>query len=211
MTYSIAVSIPGRKLLGVATASHSLAVGAGVIGIRAGIGAVASQAYTNRSLRRHALDRLEAGGSPQEVVASLEDVDPAPEYRQVAVIDAAGRSAAHTGRMCTDHVAERLVDGTAVIGNLLASPDVVDAMMDAYRDGPAPQTQRDLASRLLTALKAGEEAGGDARGRQSAAVLVAQHATGPRGLPMDDIDLRVDDHRRPLSELQRLLDLHGAQ
>jgi uncharacterized Ntn-hydrolase superfamily protein len=212
MTYTILASDPARHLLGVATASRSLAVGAGVPALRIGVGAVASQAYTNRALRGFVLDALLGGRAPADVVARLPEVDAGSARRQVAVIDADGRIAVHTGSECTAWAGSATGDGFAVIGNLLAGPTVLDAMAEEFGAWPrtgGPEGEADegaaFARRLLAALAAGEMAGGDLRGRQSAALLVGAGlaSAGPDG-PLA-FDLRVDDHEQPVRELGRLL------
>lgn len=218
MTYSIAVSIPEAKLLGAATASRSLAVGAGVLAIRAGVGIVISQAYTNRSLRGYALDLLEAACSPNHIIATLPEVDPHPELRQVAVMSQAGEAATHTGEVCTGAVATRIATIPArkdhpaahvvLAGNFLTSETVTDAMLEAFRSHPVAITPEALAEQLIRSIKAGESAGGDSRGKQSAAVVVAHDAQTPEGLSVDHLDLRADDHEQPADELLRLLELH---
>ncbi|MEB4613602.1 DUF1028 domain-containing protein, partial [Leucobacter sp. M11] len=132
MTYTIVASDPERGLLGVATASFSLAVGAGVPALRVGVGAVASQAYTNRALREHALAALAAGESPAEIVAGIPGIDSGHARRQLAVVSAAGQAAAHTGVECSDWAGHRVGAGYAVAGNLLTGPAVLDEMIAAY-------------------------------------------------------------------------------
>lgn len=212
MTYTIAVSVPEKQLLGLATASRSLAVGAGVLALRAGVGAVASQAYTNRSLRTYALSRLESGDSPQQIVDSLPAVDSRSEIRQLAIIDAQGRHASYTGEACSAHVASASSEGAVAVGNLLAGPHVIAEMMESYRRSTTATTPEELGAALLQALSAGDAAGGDIRGRQSAALIVTRAGVTEAGLPYDDIDLRVDDHDDPVAELRRLFDLQlGTQ
>ncbi|WP_053382766.1 DUF1028 domain-containing protein [Leucobacter celer] len=212
MTYTILASDPDRHLLGVATASRSLAVGAGVPALRVGVGAVASQAYTNRALRGFVLDALAAGRAPADVVAQLPEVDTGSARRQVAVIDAAGRIAVHTGSGCTAWAGSATGDGFAVIGNLLAGPAVLDAMAAEFgawpRTGSGEGAAADgaaFARRLLAALSAGEGAGGDLRGRQSAALLVGAGTATAGSDGSLAFDLRVDDHEQPVRELGRLL------
>ncbi len=211
MTFTIAVSIPEHGLLGIATASKALAVGAGVPELRPGVGVVATQAYTNRALRRYALDSLERGLSPEFIVRSLSQVDPHPERRQLTVIDAQGRSATHTGSECSSH-AESIQRGhTVAVGNLVAGAPVLTDMLDAFYATPAPTTQDMLARRLLRCLSAGDAAGGDVRGRQSAALMVTEHRLSGVIAPSDSIDLRVDDHEDPLAELGRLYELFALE
>lgn len=206
MTYTILASDPDQQLLGVATASRSLAVGAGVPAVRVGIGAVASQAYTNRALRGYALDRLADGAAPEEALADLPRVDSGAARRQIALLDASGRVALHTGAECSDWAGERSGRGFAVIGNLLAGPETLASMEAAFAASPAPPGIAGFARRLHRALAAGEAAGGDRRGRQSAAILVGAGPAHPREETALAIDLRVDDHADPVEELGRILD-----
>ncbi|NLB46296.1 MAG: DUF1028 domain-containing protein, partial [Microbacteriaceae bacterium] len=192
------MSIPEAKLLGAATASHSLAVGAGVLAVRAGIGVVISQAYTNRSLRGYALDLLSQACSPDHIIATLPEVDPHPELRQVAVMNQAGEAATHTGEVCTGAVATRIATIPArkdrpaahvvLAGNFLTSEAVIDAMLDDVQSRPVATTPEALAEQLIRSIKAGESAGGDSRGKQSAAVVVAHDAQTPEGLSVDHLD-----------------------
>lgn len=218
MTFTILASDPERRLLGAATASYSLAVGAGVPLVRAGIGAAASQAYTNRALRHRALDALAAGAAVADIIAGLPAHDPGHAQRQLAVIDAAGRSAAHTGADCSDWAGSRATAGPAgtalvVAGNLLPGPAVLEAMTAAFagaiaeranRPGPADPAAG-FALALVRALAAGEAAGGDRRGKQSAALLVAAGGADQADPAALAHDLRVDDHPEPVAELARLL------
>lgn len=218
MTFTVLARDPRSGLIGAATASRSLAVGNAVLGIRPGVGAVASQAWTNRALRGLLIDELAAGTSAAAAVARVPDWDDSAELRQVAVLPAAGAGAARTGREVTDwagHVAD--VDAV-VAGNLLTGPDVLTAMLAALEGMPEidvddPAGPARFARTLAAALTAGERAGGDARGRQSAAVLVAcaDRSAAPGHGDRGDIrvDLRVDDHTDPLAELIRLVDLRG--
>ncbi|NCT90792.1 DUF1028 domain-containing protein [Cellulomonas sp. APG4] len=199
MTYSI-VARDADGALGVATASKFLAIGATVPAVAPGLGAVASQGHTNPSLRGQGLDLLRDGRDPTAAVTDLLGLDPEAAQRQVALVGPRGWGAAVTGDACTRPAGHRTGDGWAVIGNLLAAEEVLDAMRDAFLTA----TGR-LDARLLDALRAGERAGGDRRGRQSAALLVLGADDAPslrRGLRTD---LRVDDHPNPVDELARLL------
>lgn len=201
MTFTIVAASPELGLLGVATASKSFAVGAGVPAIRPGVGAVASQAYTNRGLRQHTLDELERGKSPEAIVASLAEIDPGADFRQLAVVAANGAVATHTGSRCSPFAGSIHGDAFTVLGNLLTGHEVLEAMARTFTSKERPTSTEVFAERLLATLAAGERAGGDVRGRQSASILVADTAepTAP------SLDIRVDDHEEPLTELARLL------
>lgn len=221
MTFTILASDPTRGLLAAATASRSLAVGAGVPALRVGVGAAASQAYTNRSLRGLLLDAVASGASPSTAIARIPDWDSGAAWRQAAVVTADGGVSAHTGDACTAWAGSKAGDGFVVLGNLLPGPGVLAAMVAAFEGTPdegVVEGERALAGfsrRVLAALAAGDAAGGDLRGRQSAALLVgiapppervSADVPTPRDAPLA-IDLRADDHVRPIDELARLLDL----
>jgi uncharacterized Ntn-hydrolase superfamily protein len=200
MTFSIA----GRDgdAYGVAVASKFLAVGSAVPGVRAGVGAVATQAYANLSYRPQGLDLLAGGATSTDTVGRLTGADDGRDQRQVGIVSASG-GATFTGPACNDWAGGRCGDDYAVQGNILVGEQVVEAMERAWTASAGSP----LTARLLAALKAGDEAGGDRRGRQSAALLVARPGAGYGG---DDteLDLRVDDHERPVEELERLVELH---
>jgi uncharacterized Ntn-hydrolase superfamily protein len=201
-TFSIVAYDPARKEWGVATASKVLAVGAGTPWARAGAGAIATQAAANVTYGPRGLDLLATGTSADEVVARLTGADAGRDDRQVGVVDAAGRPASFTGKHCDPWCGARSGKHHVCLGNLLSGPAVVAEMSAAFESAAGP-----LAGRLLTALGAGEKAGGDRRGKQSAALLVVRAEGGYLGLDDRAIDLRVDDHPRPVQELARLLDL----
>lgn len=211
MTYSVVARDPVTGELAVAVASCVLAVGRAVSWARAGVGAIATQSQTRRGYGPLGLDRLAAGESPQASLQALLDRDPDPAARQVAILAADGRVAVHTGADCLAAAGHLTGDGWSVQGNMLANPTVLPAMANAMTmSAPSGLRSDGLAERLLGALLAGEQAGGDLRGRQSAALLqVSDRRTGE---PWDEvtIDLRVDDSRDPLSELRRLLLLQRA-
>ncbi|ONI76729.1 fimbrial assembly protein FimA [Kribbella sp. ALI-6-A] len=204
MTFSIVAYDVESASWGVAVASKFLAVGALVPWGRAGAGAVATQAAANLSYGPDGLELLAAGLPADEVVARLTGSDDGRDSRQVGVVDAAGRGATFTGPECMDWAGGQAGDGFAVQGNILAGPDVVQAMADAWRNRADEPFER----RLLEALTAGDRAGGDRRGRQSAALRVWRAAAAYGGVLDLAIDLRVDDHRNPVEELGRLLALH---
>lgn len=205
-TYSIVACDPETGELGVAVASKVVAVGALVPYARAGAGAVATQALCNPNYGPAALDALAAGRSTTAVIELLTAPDADRAVRQVAVLDAAGRAAVHTGAECLAWCGSRTGAHYAVLGNILTGPEVLVAMESAFS-----KTRGPLAERLLAALAAGERAGGDSRGRQSAALLVVQKGQGYAGLTDRKHDLRVDDHARPVEELMRLYRLQLAR
>lgn len=211
MTYSVVLAVPAAGLLGAATASCSLGVGNAVPAVRPGVGAVVSQAWTNRSLRGRLLDALVEGDAPDQALAGLPGLDPDHAIRQLAVVDARGGTAVHTGSSCSSWAGAVPVVGGGAVGtacaNLVHGAGVVEAMAAAVNAHPAPTDAPGLANLLLAMLQAGEAAGGDVRGQQSAAMLVGQGAEQGWCPPDLEVDLRVDDHPEPLVELARLLAL----
>jgi uncharacterized Ntn-hydrolase superfamily protein len=202
-TFSIVARDPANGDLGVAVQSKFLAVGAVVPWARAGVGAVATQAWANSAYGPEGLRLMAAGWTAQEVLNQLLSMDHDITQRQVLLVDAAGRAAAHTGENCHDWAGHIVGDGYACAGNILVSQDTVQAMSDAFEQAEGP-----LAERLVAALAAGQRAGGDSRGQQSAAVLVVRTAGGYGGRDDRYVDLRVDDHAGPIAELGRILGLH---
>jgi uncharacterized Ntn-hydrolase superfamily protein len=190
----------------VAVQSKFFGVGVVVPFAEAGVGAVATQSYANTTYGPRGLELLRTGMAPDDVVAALLADDPEAGLRQLGVIDAAGNAATHTGAANLTWAGGRTGDRYAAQGNILTGPEVVEAMARTFE-----RTAGDLASRLVAALAAGQEAGGDARGRQSAALLVVREGGGYGGFNDRFIDLRVDDHATPIAELQRLLDIRIAQ
>lgn len=204
MTFSVVALDQATGDLGCAVQSKFLAVGASCIHARAGTGAIATQALSNVSYGPRGLALLEAGADASRALDALLHSDPLPERRQAGIVDAAGRSSAHTGSGCTGWAGHICGDGFSCQGNMLVSDTVVQAMAAVMRDEdglPFPE-------RLVRCLEAGQAAGGDARGQQSAALLVVRAGGGYGGLSDRLIDLRVDDHAAPIAELRRLLDLH---
>lgn len=236
-TFSITARCGRSGAFGIAVATRVPAVGAGVPYLRAGVGAIATQARTNPYLGIDGLELLAQGSSTEEVLAALVAWDPAIEERQFAIVDARGTVAAHTGSETHGYAGHRLGEGVIVAGNLLTGPTVLEAMMASYegavaapRTGPPSGTRTGprsgspdaprawprtdllavaaeaehgaaelaLAERLLGALEAGQAAGGDRRGKQSAAVRVV----GAEAYPF--LDLRVDEHTEPIPELRRV-------
>jgi len=201
MTFSIVAHADGQW--GVAVASKFLAVGAAVPAARWDVGAVATQAFANLAYRPEGLRLMAEGRSAAEVVAALTADDPMASQRQVGVVDRSGAAATFTGPYCFAWAGGRTGDGFATQGNILTGPEVLDAVAAAFETSEGP-----LPRRLAEALLAGDRAGGDRRGRQSAALLVVSEAGGYGGGSDVLVDLRVDDHADPVPELLRLLDLH---
>jgi uncharacterized Ntn-hydrolase superfamily protein len=202
VTYSIVARDPASGELGVAVQSHWFSVGSVVTWARPGVGAVATQANPEVAYGPRALDLLEAGEEAAAALAALVAPDSAAATRQVAVLDAAGGVAAHTGERCMRHAGHVTGAGVSCQANIMRSAEVWPAMLSAFQAAEGP-----LAWRLLTALDAAEASGGDLRGRQSAAILVVPAA----GEPWEtSVSLRVEDHPEPLVELRRLLELHTA-
>ncbi|MER6589134.1 DUF1028 domain-containing protein [Micromonospora chalcea] len=204
MTFSLVARSADGRLFGVAVASRFLAAGALVPAAEALVGAVATQAHANLAYRAQALALLRTGVSATDAVAGLVAADPGRDDRQLAVVGPTGDGATWTGPRCHPWAGGQAGDGWAAQGNILTGPQVIDALRDAWlarAELPFPQ-------RLLAALTAGDQAGGDRRGRQSAAMLVVQRHGGYAGTGDELVDLRVDDHPDPVSELRRLLGIH---
>ena len=201
-TYSIVAFDPGTGATGVAVQSHWFSVGALVTWAETGVGAVATQANVEVAHGPNGLARLRGGASAGAALEALIAADPQAATRQVAIVDAAGTVAAHTGAECMAFAGHVAGEHHCCQANMMASDRVWPAMSEAFAAAPGG-----LTSRLLDALDAGEAAGGDVRGRQSAAILVAP----AQGEPWETIvDLRVEDHPEPLAELRRLVGLHDA-
>jgi len=202
-TFSIAAFDPETDSLGVAVQSKFLAVGAVVPWARAGVGAVATQAMANFNYGPRGLELMAEGRTAQETVEALTSADGGRDHRQVGVVDARGRAATFTGSECFDWAGGVTGDHYAAQGNILVGRETVGAMAKTYEEADG-----DLAARLLAALDAGQKAGGDSRGKQSAALLVVREDGGYGGDNDRVIDLRVDDHPEPIKELMRIRDLH---
>ena len=197
MTWSILAHDPASGALAVAVTTCALAVGASCPFLRAGVGAVSTQSITNRYLGPAALDAMGRGLPPALALDSALAGDEGRGLRQVHAIDSRGRVAARTGANCVEWCGSLAGDGWSLAGNMLSGPDVLLATRDAFLAHPG----QPLPERMLLALQAGEDAGGDRRGRQSAAIRLVTTEDFP------DMDLRVDDHPEPLRELARLLAL----
>ncbi|MDI7278210.1 MAG: DUF1028 domain-containing protein, partial [Anaerolineae bacterium] len=202
-TFSIVAHDPREESWGVAVASKFLAVGAVVPYARAGVGAVATQALANLSYGERGLALMAQGLSASEALARLTAEDELGEHRQAGLVDAKGRAATFTGASCMSWAGGLVGEGFAVQGNILAGEQVVAAMAEGF-----VRAQGELADRLHAALLAGDRAGGDRRGRQSAALLVVRQGGSYGGFTDRYLDLRVDDHPDPVPELGHLLELH---
>jgi uncharacterized Ntn-hydrolase superfamily protein len=205
MTFSIVARSEDGQSWGVAVASKFLAVGSPVPAAVAGIGALATQAMANVAYKGEALFHLDEGATAQVALDRLLADDEEREHRQVGIVDTDGNAATWTGSECLDWAGGNTGPGVAIQGNILAGPEVVLAMRRAWDDSV---DHHSLARRLLAALSAGDAAGGDSRGRQSAALLVVRDGAGYGGLDDVAVDLRVDDHPDPCTEMERLLHLH---
>ncbi len=193
MTWSILVRDSASGALGAAVASRFFAVGALCIHVEGGVAALATQALVNPMYAVHAMPRLREAAAPDAIVAALVGEDPGRAVRQLHILDAQGRVAQHTGEDCVSWAGHVRGADVSVAGNMLAGPDVVARTLDAFVGATGG-----LAERLLTAMEAGEAAGGDKRGRQSAGLKVCLAD------PYPDLDIRADDHPDPLAELRRL-------
>ncbi|MEV0651191.1 DUF1028 domain-containing protein [Phytomonospora sp. NPDC050363] len=204
MTFSIVARSADGTMHGVAVASKFLAAGAVVAEARAEVGALATQAFANLAYRPQGIAMLQTGTAPADVVAALTIADAGRAQRQLGVVGAHGPAATFTGEECMDWAGGIAGEDFAAQGNILTGPEVVDAIAAAWRDGEAMP----FPERLLAALHAGDQAGGDRRGRQSAAVHVVGKGLGYGGTSDVAVDLRVDDHTDPVGELGRLLGIH---
>jgi uncharacterized Ntn-hydrolase superfamily protein len=205
-TFSIAACDLEARQWGVAVQSKFLSVGSVVPWAEPGVGAIATQAYANPRYGPNGLALLREGKSAQEAVDELTAADDGRANRQLGIVDAKGRAATYTGAECYDWAGGRTGDGYAAQGNILVSADTVDALVETY-EGSAGKP---LAERLLDCLAAAQAAGGDRRGQQSASLLIVERDGGYAQLSDIVVDLRVEDHERPIEELQRIYRLHQA-
>lgn len=203
MTFSIIAWDPRNGDLGIAVQSKFLAVGAAVSWARAGVGAIATQALANLSYGPQGLDLLAKGASAREAVEALTAADGQAEHRQLGIVDARGNAMSYTGPSCLTWAGHIVGPNFACQGNILVGGETVQAMAKAFQAAAG-----ELADRLMSALAAGQAAGGDRRGQQSAALLVVRAGGSYGGYTDRYLDLRVDDHPQPIAELGRLLQLH---
>jgi uncharacterized Ntn-hydrolase superfamily protein len=205
MTFSIAACDLKTGEFGVAVQSKFFAVGAAVPYARADAGAVATQAWFDPAHGQRALALLAEGASAEQVLSALLEGEPANNGRQIGIVDRSGRAAAYTGPGCSDWAGHEVGEGFCCQGNILAGPAVVAEMAKAFRAATGP-----LPERMIAALEAGQQAGGDRRGKQSAALYVARADSGFAWMGDRYIDIRVDDHPEPIQELGRLMATYRA-
>ncbi|GAB3297709.1 hypothetical protein GCM10027511_12640 [Hymenobacter humi] len=205
-TFSIVARDPATGEMAVAVQSHWFSVGTSVSWGEAGVGVVATQSFTNKSFGLRGLALLKSGKSAQQALDELLSNDEGRDVRQVAILDNQGRVATHTGKKCVDMAGHQQGNQFSVQANMMLSDKVWPAMAKAYQQN----AKLPLAERVLAALDAAQAAGGDIRGRQSAALLVVRGKATEGPWADRLVDLRVDDHATPLVELRRLLSLHRA-
>jgi uncharacterized Ntn-hydrolase superfamily protein len=202
-TFSIVAYEPNENAWGIAVASKFLAAGAVVSWARAGAGAVATQSFSRMSFGPDGLAMMAQGKSARDTLDTLLANDPHREQRQVGIVDAKGGAAAHSGTECYDWKGHKIGEGFTCQGNILVGVETVEAMAAAFQSAKG-----ELADRLVSALEAGDAAGGDRRGKQSAAVLVVRPNGGYGGDTDRYLDLRVDDDPTPIPRLKNLVELH---
>jgi uncharacterized Ntn-hydrolase superfamily protein len=205
-TFSIVARDPETGEMGVAVQSHWFSVGTSVSWAEAGVGAVATQSFTNKSFGIRGLNLLRSGLTAQEALDSLLKDDEGRDVRQVAIIDNKGNVATHTGKSCIDYASHIRGNNFSVQSNMMLTDKVPAAMADAFEKSKG----RSLADRLIIALEAGQKAGGDIRGKQSAAIIIVPGKS--QGKPWEErtVDLRVDDNPEPIKELRRLYNVQIA-
>lgn len=208
MTYSIVARDPDTGRFGVAVQSHYLGVGPVVPWLEAGVGAIATQASVNVAFGPMGLELLRSGMTADQAVAALVAGDESAQTRQLGVVDASGRAAAHTGSECIPAAGHLVREGFTVQGNLLRQDSCWPAMAAAYEESLA--AGKPFVERLLLALEAAEREGGDVRGRQSAAIMVVDAAVQTAAWRGRLLDLRIEDHADPVPELRRIVTLQLA-
>ncbi|MDZ7266085.1 MAG: DUF1028 domain-containing protein [candidate division KSB1 bacterium] len=204
-TYSIVARDPATGQMGVAVQSHWFSVGSLVTWAEAGVGAVATQSFVDPAYGPLGLELMRAGKTAPQALAGLIAADPGEAVRQVAMIDAKGNVAAHTGSKCIPGAGHIIGDNFSVQANLMLNDKVWPAMAEAYKS-----TTGDLADKMLAALDAAQAVGGDIRGKQSAAILIVSASNTGRPWVDRVMELRVEDHPEPLKELRRLVNVHRA-
>jgi uncharacterized Ntn-hydrolase superfamily protein len=202
VTFSIVARDPKTGNLGIAVSTALPCVGVGCAYVQAGVGAIASQAWTNPRLGVDGLKLLELGLSPEVAITTLLNEDEGAARRQVGAVDAWGRVFAYSGVECTGWFGHRTGDGYTVQGNMLVGGETIEAMAAAFE-----KTEGVLPARLMAAMEAGQAAGGDKRGRVSAAIIVRP----PASALWEGVDIRVDEHPDPVAELRRIFDIVQEQ
>jgi uncharacterized Ntn-hydrolase superfamily protein len=204
-TYSIVARDAATGEMGVAVQSHWFSVGSIVTWAKAGVGAIATQSFVDPAYGPRGLDLMKSGLSAEQALEALMLVDEGRDVRQVAFIDVQGRVAAHTGASCIEAADHHVGEGYSVQANMMLNDNVVPAMSKAFES-----TGGDLADRLMAALEAAQTAGGDIRGKQSAAILIVKGESTGRSWADRVLELRIEDHPTPITELKRLLRVHRA-
>ena len=204
-TYSIVARDAETGQLGVAVQSHWFSVGSIVTWAEAGVGAIATQSFVNPAYGPRGLELMKSGLSAEQALKALLLVDEGRDVRQIAFVDVSGNVAAHTGAKCIEAAGHHVGDGYSVQANMMLNDTVVPAMAKAYES-----TEGDLADRLMAALVAAQMAGGDIRGKQSAAMLIVKSESTGQSWADRVLELRIEDHPTPIIELQRLLTVHRA-
>ena len=204
-TYSIVARDAATGEMGVAVQSHWFSVGSIVSWAEAGVGAIATQSFVDPAYGPRGLDLMKSGLSAEQALEALMLVDEGRDVRQVAFIDVLGRVAAHTGASCIEAADHHVGEGYSVQANMMLNDNVVPAMSKAFES-----TGGDLADRLMAALEAAQTAGGDIRGKQSAAILIVKGESTGRSWADRVLELRIEDHPTPITELKRLLRVHRA-
>ena len=204
-TYSIVARDAVSGKMGVAVQSHWFSVGSIVTWAEAGVGAIATQSFVDPAYGPRGLELMKSGLSAEQALEALLLVDEGRSVRQVAFVDVQGRVSAHTGANCIDAADHYVGEGYSVQANMMLNDRVVPAMSKAYEE-----TEGDLADRLMAALEAAQTAGGDIRGKQSAAMLIVKGESAGRPWADRVLELRIEDHPTPITELRRLLNVHRA-
>jgi uncharacterized Ntn-hydrolase superfamily protein len=204
-TYSIVARDAETGELGVAVQSHWFSVGSDVTWAEAGVGAIATQSFINPAYGPRGLELMKSGLSAEQALEALVLVDEGRDVRQVAFVDSNGKVAAHTGAKCIEAAGHHVGDGYSVQANMMLNDKVVPAMSKAYES-----TEGDLADRLMAALEAAQAVGGDIRGKQSAAMLIVKAEATGRSWADRVLELRIEDHSTPITEIRRLLTVHRA-
>jgi uncharacterized Ntn-hydrolase superfamily protein len=204
-TYSIVARDAATGDFGVAVQSHWFSVGSNVTWAEAGVGAIATQSFTDPGYGPRGLELMKSGLSAEQALEALVLVDEGRDVRQVAFVDVQGRVAAHTGASCIEAAGHHVGEGYSVQANMMLNDKVVPAMSSAFES-----TGGDLADRMMAALEAAQAAGGDIRGKQSAAMLIVKGESTGRSWADRVLELRIEDHPTPIAELRRLLKVHRA-
>jgi uncharacterized Ntn-hydrolase superfamily protein len=204
-TFSIVARDKKTGEMGVAVQSHWFSVGADVPWAEAGVGVVATQSFVDPSYGPKGLELMRLGKSASETLKQLIAADSGEAVRQVAMMDSKGEAAVHTGKRCVDYAGHRTGDGYSVQANLMLNDKVPNAMANAFETAPG-----DLAERMMMALEAAQEVGGDIRGKQSAAMIMVKAQSSGKSWVNRTVDLRVEDHPEPIKELRRLISVARA-